>query len=135
MPAAFRHAILLDTLSDAERRSVREQYTCRHQFDNINNSAEQPLVLLDCITTPPTTWRYDFVHTFVVAEDDIPPNVGRFGVDWEQYLQDGGATARQACGCTSLRGGSRSWAVAHEARFVTSRRVWRCTWQSTLALR
>ena len=95
MPAAFRHAILLDTLSDAERRSVREQYTCRHQFDNINNSAEQPLVLLDCITKPPAMWRYDFVHTFVVAEDDIPPNVGRFGVDWEQYLQDGGATARQ----------------------------------------
>jgi hypothetical protein len=51
--------------------AVCEQYTCRHQFDSSNNSAEQPLVLLDCITTPPTTWRYDFVHTFVVAEDDI----------------------------------------------------------------
>jgi hypothetical protein len=35
------------------------------------------------------------VHTFVVAEDDIPPNIGRFGVDWEQYLQDGGRTAGQ----------------------------------------
>ena len=75
--------------------AVCEQYTCRHQFDSSNNSAEQPLVLLDCITTPPTTWRYDFVHTFVVAEDDIPPNIGRFGVDWEQYLQDGGRMAGQ----------------------------------------
>jgi hypothetical protein len=41
-----------------------EEYKCRHQVDQ---SAEQPLVLLDCITKPPATWRYDFVHTFVVA--------------------------------------------------------------------
>ena len=72
--------------------SVSKQYKCRHQFDY---TREQPLVLLDCITTPPATWRYDFVHTFVVAEDDLPPNLGRLSVDWEQYIQDGGATANQ----------------------------------------
>jgi hypothetical protein len=72
---------------------VHKQYKCRHQVDQ---SAEQPLVLLDCITKPPAMWRYDFVHTFVVAEDDLPPNMGgRLSVDWEQYIQDGGATAYQ----------------------------------------
>ena len=112
--AALHHAAIVtpfcSTPFHTPNSAVCDQYKCRHQFEY--NSAEQPLVLLDCITTPPATWRSDFVHTFVVAEDDLPPNMGgRLSVDlgaihsgWWCNGVSGRLVGAQASGADRARG-------------------------------